>query len=189
MPADDLRPNGRRLVYYVATSADSFIARSDGRVDWLEGRDPADYGFPAFLDSVDTIVWGRRTFDESQKRGGLDPFGPRMRHIVMTHRVPLASPDPRVEFTAAPAKEMARQLRARPGKDVWLMGGAKLAASFFTAGEVDELVVHVMPTLLGEGIPLSAPLGKDVQLALREARSFPDGVVRLRYEVLRKVPA
>lgn len=177
---------GRTLVYYCATSADGFIARRDGSVDWLESRAAGDYGAEQFMRGVDTIVWGRTTFEGyGMKPPGLEPFGNDVRHLVLSHRPPPAGVDPRAEFTSEPPKELARRLRAEGGKDVWLMGGGASAAGFLDAGEVDELFVHVIPVLLGEGIPLFAPAGRTVELDLLESRAFPDGVVRLRYRLAR----
>jgi dihydrofolate reductase len=174
----------RRFVYYVAASADGFIARPDGAVDWLESRPAADYGFEGFLSSIDTVVWGRTTFDGyGVKPPGLDPFGPR-RHVVLSSRPPPPGLDPRATFTSEPAAAVAARLRAQGGKDVWLMGGAALARSFLDAGAVDEVVVHVIPVLLGAGIPLFAP-GAEAPLRLRDTHAYADGVVRLRYDVVR----
>jgi dihydrofolate reductase len=84
-----------------------------------------------------------------------------------------------------PVKAFARRLRASPGKHVWMMGGGELIASFLDAGEIDEFDIHVIPVLIGEGIPLVAPRHRDVPLRLRSSRKYADGVVRLRYEVPR----
>jgi dihydrofolate reductase len=173
----------RRLVYSVAASADGFIARSDGAIDWLEDRAAADYGMEEFVRGVDTVVWGRRTFDESLPRGGVEPFGPRLKHVVVTHRPPPAKTDPRVAFHRGPLPDLVRRLRSEPGKDVWVMGGASLAGALLDAGGVDEVVVHQIPVLLGAGIPLFAPAGRTVPLELVETRAFPDGVVRLHHRV------
>jgi dihydrofolate reductase len=80
-------------------------------------------------------------------------------------------------------KAFARRLRATPGKHIWLMGGGELIASFLGAGEIDEFDIHVIPTLIGEGIPLAAPRHRNVSLCLRSSRKYPDGVIRLRYDV------
>ena len=181
---------GRALVYYCAVSADGFIAREDGSVDWLESRAAEDYGIAEFLAGIDTIVWGRTTFEGyGMKPPGLEPFGKGMRHIVLSHRPPPAGADPRAEFTSQPPIELARRLRASGGKGVWLMGGGASAAAFLDAGEVDELFVHVIPVLLGAGIPLLAAKPRDVSLRLRETRAYPDGVVRLRYDVVQPAPS
>jgi len=57
------------------------------------------------------------------------------------------------------------------------------------SGEIDEFDIHVIPTLIGDGIPLVAPCHRDVPLRLRSARKYPDGVVRRRYEVVKHLPA
>lgn len=168
----------RRFTYYFAASADGFIARPDGSVDWLESRPAGDYGFDEFLAGVDTVVWGRRTWDEAAARGGIEPFGAHTKHHVVTHRP--AAPREGVEFVHDVPALVAR-LRAAPGKDVWIMGGGILAASLIDAGGLDELFVHVIPVLLGEGIPMVATRRGDITLKLVESRAFPDGVLRVRY--------
>jgi dihydrofolate reductase len=87
-----------------------------------------------------------------------------------------------------PVKAFAQHLRAAPGKHIWMMGVGKLIPSFLDAGEIDEFDIHVIPTLIGEGIPLMAPGHRDVLLRLRSARKYPDGLVRLRYDVARQLP-
>ena len=89
------------------------------------------------------------------------------------------------EFVSEPVKAFARSLRATPGKHIWMMGGGELIASFLDANEIDEFDIHVIPTFIGEGIPLVAPRHRDIALRLRSARKFPDGVVRLHYEIAR----
>lgn len=177
----------RRFLYYVAASADGFIARPDGAVDWLESRPATDYGFEGFLGTVDTVVWGRTTFDGYGVRPpGLEPFGAGMRHVVVSHRPPPAGfRDPRATFTADAPEQVAARLREAPGRDIWIMGGAKLARAFLDAGAVDEVIVHVIPVLLGAGIPLFAPGEGDVQLRLVETHPYPDGTVRMHYAVQR----
>lgn len=181
---------GPRILIQCAVSADGFIARRDGSVDWLPAPDPegpgGDYGMGAFMARVGTIVWGRRTFDQSLGFGPLDAYGP-VRHVVLTHRPP-PSPLPKapggLEFVSEPATTLARRLRTAGGRDVWLMGGAEVHAAYLAAGEVDEVMLHVIPTLLGDGIPLAKP-HPSVAMRLRETIAYPDGVVRLHYDVTR----
>jgi dihydrofolate reductase len=90
-----------------------------------------------------------------------------------------------VDFVSEPVKAFAQRLRGAPGKHIWMMGGGGLIASFLDAGEIDEFDIHVIPTFIGEGIPLIQPRHRDVPLLLRTARKYPDGVVGLRYEVVR----
>src|SRR2546428_2233239 len=104
---------------------------------------------------------------------------------------PFPRPPPRkvargFEFVKEPIKKFARHLRAKKRKDIWMMGGAGLVASFLDEGEIDEFIIHVIPTLIGEGIPLVAPRHRTVPLKLLSIKKFSDGVLRLHYEVLRK---
>jgi dihydrofolate reductase len=93
-----------------------------------------------------------------------------------------------VEFVSEPVKAFAQHLRTTPGKHIWMMGGGELVASFLDADEIDEFDIHVIPTLIGEGTPLMAPRYRDVPLHLRSVRKYPDGVVRLRYDVMPELP-
>ena len=178
----------RRIIISCATSADGYIARSDGSVDWLNRpRTAGDYGMVAFFKTIDTIIMGRGTYDWSQafnKKGGGDTFSSKVKTYVFTHNPPKKT-DGSVEFINEPIKEFAQRLRAKPGKDIWMMVGGGVTASFLDAGELDEFVIHVIPTFIGEGIPLVAPERRDVQLKLIESHAYKDGVVKLHYEVLR----
>jgi dihydrofolate reductase len=179
----------RKIIVYIATSADGYIARRDGSVDWLDRPRPkGNYGMLAFFRSIDTILWGRKTYDQALSMGGLGSFGPKIKNYVFTHR-PAESPGPDVEFVNEPVGPFAQRLRAQRGKDIWMMGGGGLIASFLDAGEIDEFSIHVIPVLIGEGIPLIEPRHRLVPLGLMSTRRFSDGVVHLNYRVLPEKPA
>jgi dihydrofolate reductase len=180
----------RKIIVYIATSADGYIARPDGDVEWLNRRPhTVDYGMREFYPTIDTILWGRKTYDwllnYYRKRGktkGL--FDTNLANYVFSRKPPKRAV-PGVEFVSEPVKAFAQRLRAAAGKHVWMMGGGELIASFLDAGEIDEFDIHVIPVFIGEGIPLVAPRHRDVPLRLRSSMKYPDGVVRLRYEVPR----
>jgi dihydrofolate reductase len=180
-------PSRRKIIVYIATSADGYIARPDGDVEWLNRRARADYGIRAFYRSIDTVLWGRGTYDwllkyvrEHPKAGNV--IDKKLANYVFSRKPP-KKVLPGVEFVSEPVKTFAKRLRSKPGKHIWMMGGGGLIASFLDAGEIDEFDIHVIPTFIGEGIPLVAPRHRDVPLRLRSTRKYPDGVVRLRYEV------
>jgi dihydrofolate reductase len=180
------RPRRRRkIVVFIATSADGYIARPDGGVEWLDRPRPkGNYGMGGFLKSIDTILIGRKTYDVALRfTGGKGVGSPSRVANYVFSRQPPKSHTPDVEFVREPIRSFTRRLRATPGKDVWMMGGAELIASFLDAGEIDELVIHVIPTMIGKGIPLVAPRHRNVPLRLLSVRRFPDGVVRLHYAV------
>lgn len=176
----------RKIIVYIATSADGFIARPDDSVDWLNTRNPGDYGMGAFFKTIDTILWGRKTYGVGleMNEGGLGVYGSSIKNYVFSRRPPKKhAPD--VEFVKGPIKEFAQRLRASPGKNIWMMGGGGIIASFLDAGEIDEFIIHVIPTFIGEGIPLIAPKHRLVPLTLLSVRDYPDGVLRLHYAVER----
>lgn len=174
----------RKIIVYIATSADGFIARLDGAVDWLNRPRPKDnYGIDDFYRSIDTVLWGRKTFEPLLKGGKWSAgYGPKAKHYIFSHHPPDAAV-PGAEFVREPVEVFASRLRAQRGKHIWMMGGGGIIASFLDAGEIDEFMIHVIPIFIGEGIPLIAARHRTVRLQLLSAKPFPDGVVCLHYAV------
>jgi dihydrofolate reductase len=173
----------RKIIVQVATSADGYIARLDGGFEWLNRPHPkGNYGMNEFFRSIDTILWGRKTYDMALQMGGLGSFGRKVRNYVFSRRPP-SGPAQGVEFVTGGIAEFAKGLRAQPGRDIWMMGGAGLIASFLDEGQIDEFSIHVIPVMIGEGIPLVAPRHRNVPLELISTKQFEDGVVHLNYRV------
>ena len=178
----------RKIIVYITASADGFIARSDGSVDWLDRPHPkGGYGMDAFYKSIDTILWGRKTYDmalEFQKKGVAGTaFDTSVKNYAFTRSL-LQSPAPAgVQFVSETIKAFTTQLRAEKGKDVFMMDGAGIIASFLDEGEINEFIINVIPTFIGQGIPLIAPRRRTVPLTLLSCKRFTDGVVKLHYAV------
>lgn len=181
------RTEKRKIIVSIATSADGFIARKDGAVDWLNRPRPKDnYGMGEFWNSIDTIVMGRKTFDMAMKfvrEGKATPGMFRgIRHYVFSRKPPKKTIEG-FEFVKESIKKFAPRLRAQKGKNIFMLGGAGIIGSFLDAGEIDEFIIHVIPVFIGEGIPLIAPGRRTVPLKLLSTKKFSDGVVKLHYEV------
>ncbi|MGA8234146.1 MAG: dihydrofolate reductase family protein [Candidatus Acidiferrales bacterium] len=181
-------PGERKIIVYIAVSADGFIARRDGSVDWLDRPQPKGaYGMGVFYKSIDTILWGRKTCDmaiDFQKKGVPGAgFDTSVKNYVFTRNPPRSAAPAGIEFVNEPIKAFATRLRKEKGKDIWMMGGSVIIASFLDVGEIDEFMIHVIPTLIGEGIPLMAPGRRTVPLRLISSTKFRDGVVKLHYAV------
>ena len=148
----------RKIIVYIATSADGYIARPDGDFEWLNRPRPkGNYGMGRFLQSIDTILWGRKTYEIGLKFAGKTlGFGPKIKNYVFSRTLKEA-PSPQVQFVDEPVEKFAGRLRSQPGKNIWMMGGAGIIASFLDAGEIDEFSIHVVPVMIGEGIPLVQP--------------------------------
>jgi dihydrofolate reductase len=173
----------RKIIVHIATSADGYIARPDGSLDWLTSR-PAPkgfYGMPQFTRSVDAKLLGRKTFDLSVEMGA--PFSADDRHYVFSRQPPPASVPAGVEFVSQSIGAFAKRLRDQAGKNIWMMGGGAIIASFLDEDLIDEFIISVVPLFIGEGIPLIAPRHRAVPLKLRSVKPFPDGVVQVHYDV------
>jgi dihydrofolate reductase len=175
----------RKVIVHIAASADGYIARPDGNLDWLTSR-PAPkgfYGMNAFMKTIDTTIFGRKTYEESLRLGA--PFGSKSRSIVFSRQARPANAPSGVEFVNEPIGPFVNRLREQPGKDIWLMGGGDLIASFLDAQAIDEFVVSVVPVFIGDGIPLIARRHRQVPLELQSVERFEDGLVQLHYGVQR----
>ena len=120
----------RKVIVHIGTSADGYIARPDGDLEWLTSR-PAPkgfYGMEAFMRSIDTMLLGRRTYEASLLLGA--KFNSKDRTFVFSRRAPPADVPSGVKFVQGPIGLFINSLRAQPGKDIWLMGGGDLIASF-----------------------------------------------------------
>jgi dihydrofolate reductase len=135
----------RSIVLGLGMSVDGYIARPSGAVDFLFM--PKDYSMVPFFASIDTALMGRRTFDAALEMGG-GSFGSSMATFVFSHSQPPGERNG-VVFTNKSPATFVRQLRKRPGKDIWLMGGGELARDFLKADLVDQLYLGIVPVLLG----------------------------------------
>ena len=177
----------RKVKLYIAASLDGFIARKDGKLDWLEGipnPDKHDYGYHAFYDSVDTVLMGRLTYSEIL---GFDvdwPYG-NCKSAVFSKNENLEISTPNTHLINNDVKGYVNQLRQQPGKDIWLVGGGGLLTSFLNDGLIDEMIVCITPVIIGEGIPLFPNVPKETKLELIESTSYDTGFVSMSYRVER----
>ena len=176
-------PKRRKIIVNIGTSADGYIARPDGDLEWLTSRPKPKgfYGMVGFRKSIDTMILGRRTYEAGLRLGAKFDSGDRT--IVFSRQPPPADAPPGVEFVSEPIARLVRQLRDQPGKDIWLMGGGDIIASFLDQGAVDEFVITMAPVFIGDGIPLIARRHRHLPLVLLSTQSFEDGVVQLHYGV------
>ena len=185
----------RRLIYFIATTADGFIARRDGSYDFFSA-DPAvltsifdEYpetcpahvrpvlGVTAAARHFDTVIMGAATHQPALD-AGLTSAYPHLRQYVVTHRTDLPA-DPSLELIADDPLSVVRELKQHDGMDIWLCGGANLAAQLLD--QIDEFHLKVNPVILGDGLPLIAAGGDPVQLSLRSSDHLGAGVLLNTY--------
>jgi dihydrofolate reductase len=175
--------NRRKVIVHIATSADGYIARPDGDLDWLTSRPAPEgfYGLNVFTSSIDTKLIGRKTYEMSLRMGA--KFDSKNRYFVFSRQAPPAGAPSSVEFVSEAIGPFVSRLREQPGKDIWLMGGGELIASFLDEQAIDEFVISVAPVFIGDGIPLIARRHRHVPLELLSSERFEDGLVQSRYRV------
>jgi dihydrofolate reductase len=185
----------RKLVYYVATTADGFIAAADGSYGAFLQQGPhmqdlvADFpetfpeaarkplGIEGPNRRFDTVLMGRATYEIGSKVGVTSPYS-HLSQVVVSASLG-ASPDPAVRLVAADPVAFVRELKQKPGRDIWLCGGGKLASALF--GELDELILKVNPVLIGAGIPLFGSPLPSRPLRLLERKLYDNGYMRVHY--------
>jgi dihydrofolate reductase len=187
----------RNLIYYVACTADGFIARPDGSFDCfpVEGEHLAGLiesfpetipghlrgvlGIRAANRQFDAVLMGRKTYEVGLAVGVTSPY-PHLKQYLFS-RTMKTSPDPDVELVSGDAVARVRRLKAQEGRGIWLCGGGDLAAVLFA--EINELILKVNPLVLGAGIPLFAGAVSQTALELTANKIYGNGFILLHYRV------
>ena len=167
----------RKVVVYIASSLDGYIARENGDIDWLP--EPSESGYNAFYKSVDTIIMGKTTYAQVLTFGSYPYKNKKSFVFSRTNR----DNDDNVEFVSDIAKFVDDDFPGA-GKNIWLVGGSQIIASFLKQRAIDEIIITVIPVLLGKGIPLFMNLEKETNLELIKTEKFGQ-LVDLHYKVLK----
>ena len=172
----------RKIILFIASSLDGFIARIDGTIDWLFTG--SDYGYAQFYDSIDTVLVGRKTFDQVLEFSK-SPFENK-KCFVFTRQTNLYNQNNQnnqdVQFNHN-IIETVKQLIKYPGKDIWLVGGSEIISVLLHANLINEIILSIHPILLGSGIPLFSDNRKLSCLRFMNSKTFESGLVQLHYEL------
>ena len=191
-----MSPSGEsRVTIHMAASLDGFIARRDGRVDWLETSDHFEDGdtmapesVAEFLRTIDCYVMGSRTYETAL---GFDAKGMGWAYgntatYVLTHRE-LRRARSSVEFYAGDLVRLVEERLKPQFRNIWFVGGGAVSGECLRRGVANELRYSILPVLIGDGVAFFEQLDRDVALHLLELKAYKSGMVALRYEV--KQPA
>ncbi|MFV2041226.1 MAG: dihydrofolate reductase family protein [Candidatus Hydrothermarchaeales archaeon] len=170
----------KEVVLFIATSLDGYIADEDGGVDWL--FTDGDYGYNEFIDSVDTLLIGRKTYDQILTFGSWPYKGEKC--YVFT-RSKTTKPDNNVLFSKEPVK-LTDKLLEGGGKNIWLVGDSDIISLLFNNALIHRIVLSVHPIVLGKGIPLFKNINKITELQLVKSHTYENGLVQLQYSLLPK---
>lgn len=177
----------RKIILDLAVTLDGFIEGKHGEVDWCI-MDP-EMGFNHFLNQIDTILYGRKSYDLwGQYTPEMEQTDSEKEIWELIHRKEKyvfsrtqKGTDQKAIFINDHIPEEINALKNKPGKDIWLYGGANMITAFIHLGLIDEYRLSVHPVVLGEGKPLFVDIKQRLKLKLVDARTFSSGVVQLIY--------
>jgi dihydrofolate reductase len=161
----------RKVVFYGAISLDGYLARENDSLDWLFGTEgEADTNYAAFYDTVDTIVMGRKTYEQI---GILSPneFPYKGKACYVFSRT-LTGSNEDVTFKNEDIVGFTKALKEQDGEKIWMVGGGELLSEMLQAKLVDEFIIQIAPTIIGRGIPLFVPGDQENKLTLVDVRRY-----------------
>ncbi len=167
----------RKIILFIATSIDGYIARSNGDIDWLFTE--SDYGFAEFYSKIDTTIMGNNTYEAIKALGDF-PFTDKENYVAT--RNPNRNNEPHVKFISEGILEFVKGIKNTAGRAIWLIGGGEFFRYLQINGLVDEFIITLHPHILGEGLPLFPGLCKESELELLKFNSHESGIVSLHYK-------
>jgi dihydrofolate reductase len=168
----------RKIVLFIATSLDGFIAGKDGNTDWL--FTDGDFGYNAFYNSIDTTLMGYNTYFYV-RRFIQFPY-PDKKNYVFTRKHRTTDDNP-IEFVLGDVVDFTRKLKREAGKNIWLVGGGQINSILLNADLIDQMIISIHPVALGQGIKLFRDESlKKFRFNLVSHEVFDKGLVQLTYE-------
>ncbi len=166
-----------KIIVYIATSLDGYIAREDGSIDWLP--ESAESGYDAFYKSIDTVIMGKTTYDQVLTFGEY-PYKDKKSYVFTTTN---QKKNENVEFVSDVNKFVKDRFNGM-GKNIWLVGGAQIITSFLKQKAVDEIIVTIIPVILGKGLSLFKNTESEIKLELIKTKKYAQ-LVDLHYRILK----
>jgi len=175
----------RKVILYISSTLDGFIAGPDNDLSFLDKMhlDGEDYGYTTFVKSVDTVIVGRNTYQWVIDEGFEYPHSDKDIYIVSRQE---RASEGKLHYYNGDLKTLVRQLKAEKGKNIYCDGGATVVNRMLQAGLIDEIILSIIPVLLGAGIPLFKAGYAKQELKLLSSQSFNSGLNQLHYRVLHK---
>lgn len=171
----------RKVILYIAMSLDGYIAKKDDNIDFLSQveRPHEDYGYTDFLKTIDTIVWGRKTFDKVLSFGDGVPHKNKKVYVVSKSK---KGTQEHAVFHSDPI-QLIHELQKQEGQNIYCDGGAEIIYQLLQKQLIDHIIVSIIPHLLGDGIKLFKEGAPEQQIQFKRSISFPSGLVQLWYDV------
>jgi dihydrofolate reductase len=171
----------REVILYIAMSLDGYIAKDEDNIDFLSIVESKgeDYGYASFQKEVDTIIWGRKTYDKILSFGIEFPYKDKKCYVLSRSR---KGKDENVEFFGGDIKELISKIRSTEGKHIYCDGGGEVVFELLKNNLINKMIISVIPHLVGNGIRLFKDGRPEQKLKFLKSISFPTGLLQLWYE-------
>ena len=170
----------RKLILQLAVSLDGYIEGPNGEYDWCFVDQ--DYGMTEFFKRVDSVFYGRKSYELALSVGDVELPHPRLKEYVFS--TTLRTVRAGATLINGDIESRVQRIKSEPGKDIWLFGGASLTTSLLNLGLVDEIIMAVHPIILGSGKPLFKNIHNKIGLTLINSKVYTTGLVSLAYSIL-----
>lgn len=170
----------RKLCLFIAMSLDGYIAKPDGDISFLDEMNQGgeDYGYATYIETVDTVILGRKTYDKILSMGNESFYGERKVYVVTRNPRPDSG---QTSFYSGDLTDLVQSLKSRAGKNIYCDGGAEIINQLLQKNLIDEMTVSIIPVMLGEGIRLFGGNFPEQKLKLAGCKDFEKGLAQLHY--------
>jgi dihydrofolate reductase len=178
-----IKKPGRKVALYIAMSLDGYIAKPNDDLSFLSivHKKGEDYGYADFINNIDTVIIGRKTYDWVTKEVGYFPHADKTAYVITRTQKP---DEGKTHFYTGNLKDLVEKLKSREGQTIFVDGGAEIVNEMLKENLIDEFIISVIPILLGNGTSLFKNQRPVENLKLLETKTFDTGLVQLHYKVI-----
>lgn len=173
----------RNLSLFIATSLDGYIAKPNDDLSFLKlvDKEGEDYGYTQFNANIDTVILGRKTYDYVLKNIGASHYDNGQRDVYVITRTEKPRTGRTTFYTGKP-DELVKRLKSETGKNIYCDGGAEIINELLHHDLIDEIIISIVPVLVGSGIRLFKDGRPEQKLELVSVKSFETGLAQLHYK-------
>jgi len=172
----------RKLSIFIATSVDGYIAKPNDDLSFLKlvEKEGEDYGYTQFTETIDTLIIGRKTYDYVVKEIGSSHYDNGDREVYIITRSPRPKVGRTTFYTGNPG-DLVRELKSEEGKNIYCDGGAEVINELLTQDLIDEMIISIVPVIVGNGTRLFKDGRPEMSLELVRTETFDTGLTQLHY--------
>lgn len=170
----------RKHILYISMSLDGYIAKVEDDLSFLEivEKEGEDYGYTNFITKVDTVIIGRKTYDWITSQVEF-PYTDKITYIIT--RTPKINNQDKIYYTND-LRSLIVKLKQEAGQNIFCVGGAEIVDTLLKENLIDEMIISIIPILLGNGIALFKKDVPEQKLNLLSTKQFDSGLIQLHYE-------